>query len=222
MTEHTAASPSVSQDPGQVIGPVRVSAEEYMEKYAHDFYEWVDGELEPMSPVTARQNALFRYLLFLFQSYFIVRPIGKVEHQPFVMRLDAINARREPDLMVVLDSNPGELTDTAMIGPADIVVEIVSPESVERDYGKKFLEYEKGGVKEYWLLDPLREDARFYRLNQQGLYKAISPDESGNYKSPVLPGLRVHVLTLWQETLPDMAQALESVRSMLAAAPEDD
>jgi Uma2 family endonuclease len=222
MTEHTAASPPVSQNPGQVIGPVRVTAEEYMEKYAHDFYEWVDGELEPLSPIHARHNALFRYFLNLLQSYFIFRPIGKIEHEPFVLRLDAVNAYREPDLMVILDSNPGELTDTAMIGPADIVIEIVSPGSVERDYGRKFVEYEKSGVKEYWLFDPVREDARFHRLNEQGLYKAISPDENGHYESPLLPGLKIHVPTLWRETLPDMAQTLEAVRAMLASAPEND
>src|SRR5574341_40631 len=134
MTEHTAASPSVSQDPGQVIGPVRVTAEDYMEKYAHDFYEWVDGELEPMSPITDRHNVLLKFLMILFDTYFSFRPIGKIEYQPFVMRLDVVNARREPDLMVILNSNPGQFTPTAMIGPADIVIEIVSPESVERDY----------------------------------------------------------------------------------------
>jgi hypothetical protein len=71
------------------------------------------------------------------------------------------------------------------------------------DYGDKFAEYEKAGVKEYWIIDPLRQDARFYRLHESNLYTHIQPDESGHYRSPLLPSLVLHVETLWQEPQPD-------------------
>jgi Uma2 family endonuclease len=221
MTEHAAESPSVSQAPGQASEPVRVTAEEYMEKYAHEGYEWADGELEPMSPIIDRHNELQKYLIILLDAYFILRPIGKVRYHPFLLRLDAVNARREPDIMVILDTNPGEYTPTAMIGPADIVIEIVSPESVARDFGKKFVEYEKSGVKEYWLLDPLRKVAHFHRLNEEGLYQPIAPDADGNYESLLLPGLKIHVATLWQEDLPNLFETGEAVRAMLGHAPDN-
>lgn len=218
MTEHTTESPTVSNDPGQAIQPVRVSAEEYMERYAHDFYEWADGELEPMSPVTVRHNILLKYLLILLDAYFSLQPIGRTQYQPFVMRLDAAKAYREPDIQVILHANPGQFTSTAMIGPADIVIEIVLPESVERDYGKKFLEYEKSGVREYWLIDPLREEARFHRLGEQGVYKSFPIAADGNCESPLLPGLKIHVPTLWQQELPNLFQTAEAVKAMLASS----
>jgi Uma2 family endonuclease len=132
------------------------------------------------------------------------------------MRLDATKSYREPDLQIILKTNPGQFTGTAMIGPADICIEVVSPESGERDYGKKFLEYEKAGVTEYWLLDPIRKTARFNRLDPSGIYADISPDAGGNYQTPLLPGLKLHAPTLWQEPLPDIMQIVESVRAMLA------
>ena len=41
---------------------------------------------------------------------------------------------------------------TYLDGPADLVVEIVSPESAGRDRGEKYYEYEAAGIPEYWLL----------------------------------------------------------------------
>jgi len=195
--------------------PKRVSAEEYLEKYAHDFYEWDDGELVKMSPVTAFHANLSGYLYILFKSYFRFQPIGVVMQAPFLMRVDEFDLKREPDLQVILNDNPGQLTETAMLGPTDICIEIVSPESAERDYGKKLTLYEKAGVKEYWLFDYLRKGTHFYRLNDQGFYELNTPDANGNYETPLLPGLKIHVPTLWTDPLPDVETTLETVRSML-------
>jgi len=192
-----------------------ISADEYMEHYAHDFYEWVDGEVYPMAPVADNHDELAAYCQDMFRAYFALRPIGRVKEAPFVLRLDSMKAYREPDLMVILNNNPGQFTDTAMVGPADICVEIISLESVDRDYGKKFVEYEAGGVKEYWLFDPIRAEARFHRLNAEGRYQSQPLDADGNYESPLLPGLKIHVETLWESPLPDFFAIGEAVKAML-------
>ncbi len=214
MAEQIVATPLTPTDASPVLEH-RISAEEYMERYAHDHYEWARGVLIEMTPVNIRHNNLAAYLLDIFRAYFAMRPIGVVLQEPFVMRLDTVEAWREPDLQVILKTNPSNLTDTAMIGPADICVEIVSPESVARDYGEKFAEYEKAGVKEYWLVDPTREAALFYRLNEEGVYKLIAPDEEGYYQTPLLPGLRLHVPALWQKELPDVIAIVEAVHTMV-------
>ena len=51
------------------------------------------------------------------------------------------------------------LTDSHLSGPADLVVEIVSPDSLGRDRGDKFAEYEAASIPEYWLIDPVRQQA---------------------------------------------------------------
>src|SRR5688572_2104253 len=144
QTTSSASTPSVPADAIQLTEAPRISADEYMERYAHDFYEWVDGELIKMSPVQEEHDGLSAYFRHVLDAYFELRPIGTVRADPFVMRVDATNSRREPDLQVILNTNPGQLTKTVMLGPADIVIEIVSPESVERDYGAKLKEYESG------------------------------------------------------------------------------
>jgi Uma2 family endonuclease len=208
------AVPSIQQDP-QRGEPIPF--DEYMARYAHDHYEWVNGEVIQLSPVSLKHFRIVAYLQNLLGYYFALNPVGQVVGEPFVLKLDAAGSGREPDLQVILNTNPGQLTDTAMIGAPDICIEVVSAESVARDYGDKFLEYEKAGVKEYWIIDPIRKACRFNRLGDRSLYTDISMDAQGEYQTPILPKLRLHVPTLWQENLPDYYAIADSVRSMWQA-----
>jgi Uma2 family endonuclease len=82
-------------------------------------------------------------------------------------------------------------------------------ESRERDRGAKFYEYEQGGVPEYWLLDPAREQAEFYQRGENGRYALIPPDTTGRYYSAVLPGLWLQVDWLWCRPLPSVLTVLQ-------------
>jgi Uma2 family endonuclease len=202
---------------GEIIA-VDVSFDDYMELYAEQHHEWVRGYVIKMSPITAKHDDVTGYVYVVLKAYFSLNPIGIIRREPFVMKLTNMRSGREPDLQVILKTNPGQLTDTAMIGPADLVIEVVSPESVERDYGDKFREYEAGGVREYWVLDPLRKESRFYRLGDDGHYHSYAPDEAGNYTTPLLPKLALHVPTLWQDELPNVIEVVEMVKAMVQGA----
>jgi len=194
-----------------------VSVDDYMEHYAHDHYEWVDGELIKIMPGSLLHQNMIAFLLQFFNAYFAFNKIGQVIFESFVMRLDAFpNRRREPDLQVILNTNPGQLTETYMHGAADICIEIVSPESIERDYDDKLKEYEAGGVREYWIFDPNRKSVQFHRLNESGTYTHIRPDAEGNYQTPLLPNFSLNVPTLWADPLPNFVQIYEIVKAMFA------
>lgn len=192
-----------------------VSAEDYLAHYAADHCEWVGGTVVKTAPVTLRHLRMVAYLRNLVDAYLSLNPIGLTIGAPFVMRVEAAESYREPDLQVILRSNSGQLTDTAMIGPADICIEVVSPESIARDYGQKFEEYEKGGVQEYWIIDPERREARFLRRQSTGLYATMPLDDAGYYQTPLLPRLALHVPTLWQDPLPDFFAIGQAVQAMV-------
>jgi Uma2 family endonuclease len=200
---------------GEIVA-VGVTLEDYMEHYAADHCEWIEGVVIRVSPSELTHTKLIHYLYQLIDAFFELRPLGTVIGQPFVMRLPAFpRRRREPDLLVVLNTNPHELKKTYMDGPADICIEIVSEDSVDRDHGDKFKEYEKGGVPEYWIIDPLRDESRFYRLNEAGRYIRQAEDAQDNYRTPALPGLVLHVPTLWQDELPGPGTTSAAVKAML-------
>jgi Uma2 family endonuclease len=213
MTQQTITIPRTL--PAGEIVAAEVSEDDYMQHYAEDHHEWIRGVVVKMSPVSLQHDQIITFLRKLLETYFALRPTGVVVGAPFVMRLAEVTARREPDLQVILNANPGQLRETYMDGPADICIEVVSPGSETVDYGEKLAEYERGAVGEYWLTDPLRRMCHFYRLADSGLYSLYTPDSDGNYTTSRLPGFRLHVPTLWEETLPDIVQVVDIVRAML-------
>jgi len=105
------------------------------------------------------------------------------------------------------------LLESWLDGPADVVIEITSPDSLLRDRGEKFAEYELGGVREYWLIDPERERVDFYRLDAEGYYERAPVDAEGVYHSEVIPGFWLKVEWLWQEPLPKVLDVLREAES---------
>jgi len=200
---------------GEIVA-TNVSLEDYMENYAANHCEWIEGVVIRVSPGELKHNNLIYFLYQLLTSYFELSPIGRVIGQPFVMRLAAFpKRRREPDLLVVLNTNPHNLNNTFLDGPADICIEIVSEDSVDRDHGDKFKEYEKGGVPEYWIIDPIHKETRFHRLTEEGRYNRQAEGADGNYRTPALPGLVLHVPTLWKDELPGPGATSAAVKAML-------
>ena len=197
---------------GQIMA-VDVDVDIYMRDYAESFYEWVNGVLIKMSPVSGKHDGITNYIRNLLDAYFSLRQLGTTRGAPFVMRLDTVNSRREPDLQVILNTNSGTLNDTYMDGASDICIEVVSPSNEGTDYGDKLREYELGGVREYWLIDPRRQEVRFHRLGDTGLYKSILPVD-GIYSTSLLPDFQLEIEILWHEELPNFYAIAEAVKAM--------
>lgn len=196
--------------------PLRMTFEEFLEWGDEDVRaEWVDGEVKIMVRPTVRHQLLLDFLGALLAAYLIERPIGR-KFPETLFRLPGLETGRVPDILFLLNEHLARVQDKHVEGPADLVIEIVSEESQDRDRGAKFSEYEAAGVAEYWLIDPLREMADFYHLGEDGRYDRLAPDAEGRFPSVVLPGLRVDPAWLWQDPPPTLAEALAWVRAMLA------
>ncbi len=166
--------------------------------------EWVHGEIIVMSPASNRHQQIAGFLVAVLGIYVEERELGQVLCAPFQMKMEH---GREPDVLFVAEAHRDRLRETYLKGPADLVVEIVSPESGPRDRGEKFYEYEAGGVPEYWLVDPAREQLEVYRL-AEGRYHSIRPEEEDVYRSEVVPGFWLRAGWLWQQPLPKVLDVL--------------
>lgn len=168
--------------------------------------EWVNGALEMPSPASARHQQILFFLAQVVAAFLKVRPLGTLLEAPFLMKL--AQSAREPDLIFIAADHLDRLTPTYLDGPADLVVEVVSPESAARDRGEKFYEYQAAGISEYWLIDPRSDHAEFYQLNAKGIYEVVPLDADGKYHARALPGLELRETWLWQDPLPDPDDAL--------------
>jgi Uma2 family endonuclease len=66
----------------------------------------------------------------------------------------------------------------------------------------KFQEYQLGGVREYWLLEPELKQADFYQLGADGQFQPLPVDADGIFRSRVLPGFWLKIEWLWQSPFP--------------------
>ena len=116
---------------------------------------------------------------------------------------------REPDVMVVLGKKQAQVKPTYLDGPADITIEIVSPESRARDYQIKFAEYARAGVPEYWIIDPDTNTVAFYHLGADGGYHPIPVGPDAIFRSEELPAFWLNTNWLEQDPLPTIMSVLK-------------
>ena len=114
----------------------------------------------------------------------------------FAYRLEEHSAP-EPDVAFVhRDRVQAMITDKDGIGPPDVAVEIVSRDSKSRDYVKKKALYERTGVREYWLLDPLKQQVEFNRLDGS-TYRVVPLEENRIFRSQAFPGFWLDIAWLF-------------------------
>lgn len=217
MNKEASAEPQAettgAQLPSAAAPPLRMSFAKFLKWDSEaTMSEWVDGEVIVMSPASAAHQRIGSFLEKILSLYVELHNLGEIFRAPFVMRLAERRRGREPDLLFVSRQRANLIKKNYLDGPADIVIEIISPESVGRDRGEKFVEYEAAGIKEYWLIDPDRETAEFYELGADGRYRAADTPE-GIYRSQSVAGFFLRVAWLWQTPAPTI-EALRKLKLM--------
>jgi Uma2 family endonuclease len=188
----------------QVTG---ISFEEYLVKYDGQHAEWIGGKVETYMSASDRHQDLVGFLEALLRVFVEENDLGIIRTGPMSMRLG--ERGREPDVFFVATENLNNIKQNYLDGAADLIIEVISPESRGRDRGDKFYEYEAAGVKEYWLIDYERKQAEFYILGKNGIFKPVEADEKHIYHSKVIKNLKINVKWLWQKKLPTLLDILK-------------
>jgi Uma2 family endonuclease len=187
-----------------------ISFEDYLKLDVEGaFLEWVDGKVIGFMSNNLKHQRISGFLITLMKLHSEKNDLGEVVQAGYAMKLEVQKRGREPDLVFVKKENADILTHEYLNGAADIAVEIISPESIERDRQTKFIEYEKAGVREYWLIDPEKKQAEFYCLDESGFYKQVQISDD-IFRSKVLDGFFLRLEWLWQENPPTF-QALREL-----------
>jgi Uma2 family endonuclease len=125
------------------------------------FIEFTEGAVEVLSMPTRKHQAISRFLFLAFLAF--VQPLGgTVFYAPLRVRV-APGRFREPDLVLLLEVNDPRNQNAFWLG-ADLVVEIVSPDNVERDTVIKRADYAEAGIPEYWIVNPEEETITVLKL----------------------------------------------------------
>ena len=130
-------------------------------------WELIDGEAYNMSPApTTRHQSIVYNISFIIKSNLLNKSC-----KPFVAPVDVVLSVHDvvqPDVFVVCDEK--KITEANIQGAPDLIVEVLSPGTAIKDKREKKKLYEKYGVKEYIIIDPLLLYAEHFLLGKDGLY----------------------------------------------------
>lgn len=179
---------------------------------AHPRSERVDGEAIIFLPPSIRRQQVVRFLYSLLSWCTRMRALGIVPVAPVEMRLSA-RASREPNILFVDSRHLDRLTPQRLVGPADLVVEVISDESVTRDRIEKHAEYAAADVPEYLIVDGRPEQASIepLRLTAEGIYAPQRPEADGRLHPSTLPGIWLVLDWVRTNPLPDPLTGLQAI-----------
>ncbi|GBC96400.1 hypothetical protein HRbin16_02203 [bacterium HR16] len=194
---------------------LRMTYEEFLQWKDEDTHaEWVDGEVILVMPPKNRHQHIVSFLDSLLRILLELTAMGEVRPAPFEVYLPSRPASREPDIVVVLGDNLRYLSEDRFTGAPDLLVEVISEDSVRRDQVEKFLEYEQEGVREYWLVDSRPAHYGVEAFSLEGTtYVPIEVNEEGWLESKVIPGFRLKPAWFVENRLPNSLTALNEMLS---------
>ena len=198
-----------SDAPSDVRPSLAMSEQEFLAWVDEDTHaEWADGKVIFMAAENIIHIELKYWLVWLLKTFISRKQMGgRVIGSEFLIRLSAQGRLRTPDIFYVASARESLIQRTYLDGAPDLAVEIVSPESQSRDRRDKYNDYEKAGVREYWIVDPLSQTVEAYTLGQSSTYEPIAAVD-GHVASVLLPGFYLKAQWLWREPLPDVIETL--------------
>lgn len=151
--------------------------------------ELIDGKMYMMAPPKRIHQKILGNLHHIIRSY--IDSTGgscEVYPAPFAVFLNKDDYNYvEPDLSIICDHN--KLTDDGCDGAPDWIIEIISPSTERIDYGIKLFKYRSAGVREYWVVNPLKKAVNIYDFENDNLTGLYSFQDE--IHSCIFPGLAI-------------------------------
>jgi Uma2 family endonuclease len=97
----------------------------------------------------------------------------------------------QPDLLFVSRGRTGILADANVQGAPDLVIEILSGSTAQRDLGVKRTLYAKYGVREYWIVDPESKSIEVLSWTEAGYRTESVYPHTASLSSPLFPNLNL-------------------------------
>jgi Uma2 family endonuclease len=164
-------------------------------------HELIDGEHYVTASPNMKHQRVSGNLHWLLRSYLEHHPIGKVFYAPFDVLFSPFDVV-EPDLLYLSNARAAEtLTAQHVKGSPDLIVEIGSPSTRQRDETIKRRLYERWAVAEYWVVDPDVDVVRVYRRTGNRFERPteLALEAGDVLTTPLLPGLELRLADMFKD-----------------------
>jgi Uma2 family endonuclease len=160
-------------------------------------YEIFEGELIVTPSPIVKHQIVSANLFGLLYNYIKSNNLGTLLAAPMDVYFNEETVV-EPDLLFVSNKRSHILEERRINGAPDLIIEILSPGTAERDRGFKFRHYEKESVQEYWIADPEEETLEIFVLQENSftLFEKFSNNDV--VSPPLFSELSFNLSDLWQ------------------------
>ena len=172
---------------------VKLTYEDYLTTPADTRYELLDGDLILVPAPNLKHQKVQRRLGQRLSQFIEEHDLGEFFYAPCDVFLSNRNVV-QPDLLFVSQEREDLLSDGEKVGGApDLVVEILSPSTADKDRGIKRELYSTYGVTEYWLVDPIAETVSIHRRRGGVLAATHTFGRGQTLRSPLSAGLELRM-----------------------------
>lgn len=177
----------------------KVTEELHPYDYQEERYELIEGiRYEMQAAPMIRHQQLVTYFWKCFED--LCAPEGLVLTAPIDVKFDEEN-EFQPDVVYITNENLHIVTEKKIIGAPDIIIEILSPSTSYNDKIRKKRVYERFGVKEYWIVDPVHlyvdqlvlTDKKYLLANTYGYMDVV--------RSELLSCIKIDLETIFSKLL---------------------
>jgi Uma2 family endonuclease len=169
-------------------------------------YEVISGEIISMSPsptpkhqdVVDELTAEFKMFLRGKECMAFSAPMDVCLFATNETKMEDILDWVQPDLMVICDNR--KINEKNIIGPPDLVIEVLSPTTARNDRWIKFNSYEKAGVQEYWIVDPYNMSIEVYERKGDSLEQTGVFGREDRITAGILPDLQIDLKNIFKES----------------------
>ena len=171
-------------------GAVRQTYQDYCATPDDERYELINGNLMMVPAPNMKHQWVLVNLARELGNFTKERKLGKVYVAPcdvFLSDTDVV----QPDVLFISRARAHTITDDNVRGAPDLVIEILSPSTADRDLGDKHDLYGRHGVLEYWIVDPMAETVAVHRQGDGRLEVAETLGRGDTLRTALLKGLQL-------------------------------
>ncbi len=171
---------------------IKFTYREYLQLPEDKRYELIEGEFFMVPSPSWSHQTISASLFRAIDNYVRTHQLGEVRYAPLDVALSEENVL-QPDILFVSRERLNIITARNIQGAPDLVVEILSPATAQRDRELKQKIYARFGVREYWLADPSTRTIEVMSLAEDGFERVGLYHEGAFLISPLFGGLSIDV-----------------------------
>ncbi len=175
---------------------IKFTYQDYVQLPDDKRYELVEGEFFLVPAPNLYHQRILRELDAALYRYLQQHALGEIFFAPCDVVFSEINVV-QPDLIFVSRERMTILTEANIQGAPDLVVEILSPSTAQRDLGIKRNLYAKFGVREYWIVDPESKTVQVLSWTEAGYRVEAIVLQAGVHNSSVFPDLNLNLTEIF-------------------------